>query len=739
MKSTSFILTRETNLKATLRCLLVCSFLFVFAGINAQNELDVLKNNWLQFTDAPNSLYHHLAAEAYKLLDKRTDAILELGTLNEWQMYQSNVKKTLNDIVGPFPAKTPLNAHIIKTINKDFYRVENIVFESQPGFFVTSSMFLPGSLKKGSKAPAIIYCSGHSADGYRSAVYQHVILNLVKKGFIVFAFDPVGQGERMEYWDAAKGKSVFNGPTIEHSVPGSQLFITGSSLARYMIWDGIRAIDYLITRKEIDPARIGITGRSGGGTLSAYIAAFDDRIYAAAPENYITNFKRLFQSIGPQDAEQNLFNGISNGIDHPDFLIVRAPKPAIMITTTRDMFSIQGAMETEKEVAKIYKVYGKEMNFSRVEDDAPHASTEKNRVAMYRFFQDHLNNPGNAEDEEIKILTATELQVTPTGQVSTSFPGAETIFDLNRIESERLFNSLHSPGNTGIGNKTGLADKIKKLSGYREPAEVPEPVFAGRIGKDGYVIEKYFVKGEGDYMIPYLVFRPGKPSAKYILYLHPAGKSAEAQEGGEISFFVKNGCNVIAPDLVGTGETGTGNFRGDANIDRISHNIWYASILIGRSITGILAGDVVRLVKVIRRENGSAVIYGLAKNEMSPVLLHAAIFEPAISRVGLISPFSSFRSIVMNRFYKSAFILSAVPGALSAYDLPDLEASLAPVKLLIAGQTDGNGELADLSDIEKDIALVRSGYQNKNAAESLDIIMGDISGRLKDIYAGWIR
>src|SRR5690606_10243951 len=153
---------------------------------------------------------------------------------------------------------------------------------------------------------------------------------------------------------------------------------------------------YLLTRKEVDPQRIGITGRSGGGTQSAYIAAIDPRIHAVAPENYLTNFTRLLQMKRPQDAEQNPFNSIDKGIDQSDFLVVRAPKPALMITTTRDIFSIQGSRESAKEIARIYQAYDKPANFSMVTDDTVHASTRKNREAMYAFFQKHLNNPGDS-------------------------------------------------------------------------------------------------------------------------------------------------------------------------------------------------------------------------------------------------------------------------------------------------------------------------------------------------------
>jgi hypothetical protein len=583
-----------------------------------------------------------------------------------------------------------LNAKVLKIIEKDFYRVEHIVYESQPQFYVTSSLFIPKTVGKKDKAPVVIYCSGHSEDGYRSKVYQHVILNLVKKGFIVFAFDPVGQGERLEYFDPQKSKSAVGGPTSEHSYPGTQAFIVGSSQARYMIWDGIRAVDYLLTRNEIDPARIGITGRSGGGTQSSYIAAFDERIKASAPECYITNFTRLLQTIGPQDAEQNFFNGISRGLDHGDLLQVRAPKPSLMITTTRDMFSIQGARETAKEVSIIYKAYGQEENFGIVEDDAPHASTKKNREAMYSFFQKHLSNPGNHADEEVGLLTEAELKVTSSGQVSTSL-GGKTVFDLNLIEASRIINTLYEQRKNPSTSRNPV-DKAKELSGYREPAECSEPVFTGRIQRDGYSIEKYFLKGEGDYVIPYLLMVPEKPADKTILYLHPSDKASEASKGGEMEWFVKNGYHVLAPDLPGIGELGAGDFKGDAFIGGVSHNIWYTSMLIGRSIVGIQAGDITRLVQVLKIDHRQNEIYGVARKEMTPLLLHAAAFNPDIQRVALIDHLISYRSLVTNRFYHSPFITAAVPGALTSYDLQDLAYSLGSRKLLIGGSLNGTGE-----------------------------------------------
>ncbi len=711
--------------------------LFTAHKTTAQKEYDVIRNNWIEFSDAPNALYHHFARQARVLLNKRADAIKGIHSLTDWQQRQQFIRRSLQELAGPFPQKTSLNARTVKTINKEGYRIEHVVYESQPGFFVTASLYIP-SANKQYKLPAVIYCSGHAAEGYRSTVYQHVILNLVKKGFIVLAFDPVGQGERLQYFDAANARSSVGGPVSEHSYGGAQAIITGSSQAKYMIWDGIRAVDYLLSRKEVDPERIGITGRSGGGTQSAYIAAFDERIKAAAPECYITSLARIFQSIGPQDAEQNLADGVLRGIDHADLLLVRAPKPALMITTTRDMFSIEGARETAKEVSGIYKAYTKADNFSMVEDDAPHASTQKNREAMYAFFQKHLNNPGNPLDEKTDTLTAQELQVTETGQTATSLK-SETVFSLNSRYAEQLEQGLQTSRKTLNSHLPHAVQAARDLSGYTMPGQMHEPVFTGRFRRDGYTIEKYFLQGEGHYVIPYLLLKPDQPNHKALLYLHPSGKEAEAAEGGEMEWFAKEGFTVLAPDLVGVGEMGPGVFKGDSYIKDISYNVWFASMLIGKSIVGVRAGDVVRLARLLQENENVQAVYGLAKKEMAPVLLHAAAFDPAIKKLALVEPYTSYRSVVMHRFYKPAFIHSAVPNALTAYDLPDLAASLAPRKLLIAYATDGSGNEPTPEETDEDFAIIKAAYGHKNAGKQLRIIPGKSAGKNVDLYLEWIK
>src|SRR5690554_2940073 len=366
--------------------------LILFQATAQLNEKSVFFANqaadryWLTYKDNNQALYRIITNEAFNQLDERADYLSTLKTAEDWKAHQEKVHNALCGSLDKF-SKTPLNPKTTGVLEKDNFTVEKVMFESQPGFYVTAGLFLPKKRQK--PAPAVIYCCGHTELGFRSETYQRVILNLVDKGFIVLAFDPLGQGERLQYADLEKGTSKVGGSTKEHSYAGVQTLLTGTSLSDYFIWDGIGVVDYLETRPEVDMKRIGITGRSGGGTQAALIAACDERIYAAAPENYITSFRLLLQSIGPQDAEQNPWQAIFKGIDHADFLHSRAPKPALMLTTTHDFFSIQGARETYAEVRRSYAALGKLENIQMTEDAGGHQSTQNNREALYAFFQKH--------------------------------------------------------------------------------------------------------------------------------------------------------------------------------------------------------------------------------------------------------------------------------------------------------------------------------------------------------------
>ena len=251
--------------------------------------------------------------------------------------------------------------------------------------------------------PAVLGTAGHSVDSKAEDLYQHTWISLARRGFLVLAYDPPGQGERIEYLDPATGKTRASGPTGEHTTAGLQCLLTGTNIARYFIWDGIRAVDYLLTRPDVDPKRIAVAGNSGGGTQSSYLAAFEPRLAAAAPSCYLTTWEKLWAGPGPQDAEQVFVNFLKDGLDFADFLIAFAPKPIHMAAAVRDYFPIDGARATYSEARALFQTAGAADHIGFFEFDDTHGWSKPRREATYRWFTRWLQNQSDDGIEEPDI------------------------------------------------------------------------------------------------------------------------------------------------------------------------------------------------------------------------------------------------------------------------------------------------------------------------------------------------
>ncbi len=620
---------------------------------------------WLAWQDNQRALYKIICDEAFKQLGERTENISGLTTKADWEDYQKKGKSAFCVPLDKFE-KAPLNAQTTGTLERETFTVEKVIFESHPGFYVTGALFLPK--ERQNPAPAVIYCSGHTDLGFRSETYQHILINLVSKGFIVFAFDPIGQGERLQYPDAESGKSKAGGPTAEHSYAGVQTLLTGTSLTDYFIWDGVRALDYLETRPEVDMKRIGITGRSGGGTQTAQIAACDDRIYAAAPECYITNFKRLLQSIGPQDAEQNPYKAIAKGFDHPDYLHIRAPKPTLIITTTNDFFSIQGARETFAEVQKSYVALGKPGNVQMVEDLGIHESTKNNREALYAFFQKHLDLAGNPTDDETTPFTMEELRVTPTGQVGTSYK-CETVFSLNQ---------KYFPGKESI--LTGLEEKVARTAGIAFERKLTAAVYTGKFSKNGVEVEKYFMENNrNDFALPvYVLKKEGHGRGNIVVWIHPEGKE-KVLDDPLLTELINLGYTVVSADLPGIGELHDPEFTGDGVVQGIPFNYTFGANLIGKSIPGIRAEAIDLLMQFIEKDTRflRKEKYALAQGLAASAFLHFAVLKKPFGKVVFMEFPEPNISLIKNEYYNPAEAFTVAPGSLLHYDLIDLAGYLS--------------------------------------------------------------
>ena len=614
--------------------------------------------NWILFDNHQTALYDIITNKAFELIDKRTKEVAKLTTEEDWKIYKNNLNEKVFASLNNYE-KTPLNAKVTGKIERENFSVEKIIFESHPNFYVTGCLFIPK--KRQNPSPAIIYCSGHTDLAFRSETYQQVILNLVEKGFIVFGLDPIGQGERLQYVDPETGKSKIGSSTKEHSYAGVQTLLTGTSLADYFIWDGVRTVDFLLTRKEVDPTRIGITGRSGGGTQSAMIAAYDERIYAAAPECYITTFKRLLQSIGPQDAEQNMYNAIKLGFDHPDYLHLRAPKPCLIITTTHDYFSQQGARESFAEAQKSYAAFGKQENLEFTEDFGVHESTQKNRETMYAFFQKHLQNPGESKDKEVEKFKPDELWVTPTGQLQTSLKG-ETVFTLN----QKYYSKKEL-------TKFEVREKIKELCGVEFNRNLTAAVYTGKYFTEQTEIDKYFLENDkNDFVLPLYLIKNKNPNGKTLIWLSPNGKNSITGHP-HLNHYINEGFNMVTADLPGTGELHDPEFAGDGFIQGVPFNYTFGANLVGKSIPGIHAEAIDLIVQFIQNEFKNDEIHAISEGEFSTALIAYASLKKIFSKVELKSPTMFNKSILQTEFYNPAETYNLCPGILSYFTFEEFK------------------------------------------------------------------
>ena len=386
------------------------------------------------------------------------------------------------------------------------------------------------------------------------------------------------------------------------------------------------------------------------------------------------------------------------------------------------------------------KLSGKEETSAWWKMIRPMLLHQKTGRPCMHFSKNISTSRGNPNDEKVAFFTPEELQVTSTGQVLTSLK-SKTIFDLNLEESQKLIQQLHRRRQNLPQHLETVKEAARNLSGYAAPDEIQSPVFSGRYQRTGYAIEKYLLPVDERYAIPLLVMVPEDTAKREaILYLHPQGKAAEASVNGEMEKLVKQGYIVVAPDIRGTGELGPGYLKGDAYIDKVSYNQWFAGILTAKSIVALQAADVVRVTQFINTwfQIPKDKLIGMAKGELAPTLLHTAVMEDNFGKIALVNAPLSYRSLVMHKFYKPSFIPATVAGALTAYDLPDLAASLAPMKLLIVDMVDQEGNIAKKELVEEEVAIVQAAFSASGNQSNFIMRSGDAQ-KPENIFVDWLK
>lgn len=697
----------------------------VVGSVAAQpsEELDFV-SGLEEFRHVRSTLPAHVNRLARGLLEERERTVAGLATSQQVAERQAYIRERMLAALGGLPSRTPLNARTVGVLEREDYRVEKVIFESQPRLFVTGNLYVP---KKGrGPYPGVLFPLGHELGGKSYPVWQQMLGGLASKGYVAFTWDPLGQGERVQLYDADLGESKLRHSTTEHTMLGIQCLLAGDSLARYTIWDGMRALDYLLSRPEVDSARIAVTGNSGGGTHTAYLAALDDRIHVAAPSCYLTSWGRLLETIGPQDAEQILLPWIGSGLDHADFVYAFSPKPYLILSAIRDFFSIAGTRATYLDARRVYRVLGVPDKLSMVEADDGHGYSKPRRMAAYRWLGRWLKGVDDqAPEPDVVMATEEELRCTGSGQVSTAL-GGETVSTLNRQRVEQVGRNRRrlSGAQDLAAYQEEIREQVRRSSNVELRKDAVPVSRYGEIQRPGYRIEKLIYESEPGIIVPALLFVPGtgekrKPA---IVYVHGQGKSAEADRGGQIEQLVEAGIVVLAIDTRGSGETRVKETQ--QNTDFRPHfgdfDSTMTALLIGRPLVGMRAVDVGRGVDLLsaRPEVDPGRIYGFGKQAGAVPLLYAAVLDERIRRVVLEGMLISYQSIVNRSIHRQVFE-DVVPGALKFYDFPDLVATLAPRSVWMVNAVDPLGQPVGLGEVRKQYAESARAFEMANA--TLDI------------------
>ena len=571
--------------------------------------------------------------------EKRQRKLRDVRTPVELSRLQEHVRRTLLSGIGEFPDRTPLDPRPVGEITRPDYVIEKLIFQSRPGFFVTANVYRPKSTSV--RRPAVVETCGHYMEGKATPDYAKACASLAMKGFVALIFDPVGQGERIMLRDAA-GKPLFKSATGEHVVAGGPAILLGRTLANYLIWDIVRAFDYLESRPDVDAGRMGLFGHSGGGMQTLLTVPIEPRIRAAMSCCAVTSFFHKTRALLNADPEQIVPGVYEASVDHPELIAAVAPRAFLIGAVLRDFVPLAGTRRTFDEVRPLFEVAGVPENVAKVESDNEHLLDQNLREACSGWMMKHLaGESGDTREPEITVESESALHCTPTGFVM-DLEGARSVFDLNREEGRRLAGLRRGVTPAAVRQRLGIATW-------------------GGLPAAGQTNNLLLVSGQG---------RDSPAALALIGQLKAAGFRA------------------TGVDLRGWGET-TPDPRGKKSQVPWEEFFAWRSFEIGRPLLGMRVLD---LLEQARKLTGRIYLVGLDAGGV--VALHAAAIEASIAGVVVSGSLPSWTDALQRT--SAGPVSGFVPGGLRDYDLPELVRAIGPRPAAVIESRDATAILKEL-------------------------------------------
>ena len=610
--------------------------------------------------------------------DERLEQLAALKTQADAEAYVQSCRERIRESFGPEPERTPLNPQITGIVERDGYRIEKLIFESRPGFFVTANLYVPTNVD--SKRPGVVGTCGHSLNGKAAEAYQGFSQGLVRKGYVCLTYDPIGQGERFQYVRDDL-KSHVGGSVREHLLAGNQQYLVGDFLGMWRAWDGIRALDYLLTREEVDPQHVGVTGNSGGGTMTTWLCGVEHRWSMGAPSCFVTSFVRNLENELPADTEQCPPKALALGLDHEDFLAALAPKPVIILAKEKDYFDARGSEQAYARLKRLYKLLGAEENIGLFIGPTYHGYSQENREAMYGWFNRHTNGGDDQQEAELTIEKDETLWCTEQGQVSTI--GSKTVQQFTRESAERLqqersdvpADRVNEMITQWLGDRRSPQSPHYRILRPRSRRDYPRPYFAT------YAVETepnlqaivYRLYGERHYSRP----TPGEDAA--ILYVSHQSSDAELRENPLLIETIKSNPDtpIYTLDVRGIGDSQPDTTNENSYLSPYGSDYFYAAhaIMFDDPYPRQRTFDTLTVLNWLQ-SIGHKQVHLLANGWGSIPATFAAILHDAVNQVTLQHALTSFHDLATAEHYDWP-LSSMVPNVLRYLDLPDCYRALA--------------------------------------------------------------
>jgi cephalosporin-C deacetylase-like acetyl esterase len=601
-------------------------------------------------------------------------------TADEWNARRVAIRERLRQAYGEFPARRcELDPQTIGVVERDGYRIERLVFQSRPGIWVTANAYVP--TKPSGKLPGVLSVHGHWPWARVDPVPHARAVGLAKLGYFVLAVDAFGAGERAI--EPARG-------TYHGAILGASTWPVGTPLLGLQIYDNMRAVDYMISRSEVDADKLAITGASGGGNQSMNAGAWDERFKAVVPVCSVGTYDAY---IGAACCVCEVLPGGLSFAEEGDILALVAPRSLMVINATRDghQFSVGEAQKSIARARPMFDLLDAGERIKHVVVDSAHDYNKPMREAMYGWLARWLKGEGDGSpiaEPELKIEEVDTLRCFPDNKRPSTFTLMPAfVYEQAKQKLARFPRPDHRE--RWEAQSLLMKSRLENRTFGGFPRQVAWKVEPGPAASCSAAEETFVLYPEPDMPVPGVLHRGAGADGRRrtALLVDPAGKDA-VLDSDLAKGLSAAGWQLVAIDLRATGETARAN---ETVRDAIDHHSVEWAVWMGRPLLGQWCWDVIRTIDYLETR-GDIDMRNLTLVGRGAGALAAICTAGLDERVRSVAAFGLLSSFISPQPFAGHRMATFVPFLMDIGDVPQLASLVAPRRLIIANPADGQNK-----------------------------------------------